>query len=189
MRIRQNGTLQRAATVPFPAPVGFKPTTDEPFVVEPQGQFAYLAGAGGILPLQILPDGNLRALTPARVPTTAHVPVSPNDLPVVDSIAVDPRGRSLYATDTDGYLAQYRIQADGTLLALTPGVVNASGRPILNSVACDPTGQFVYACGDSESGLVQFAITDNGTLKEMTPGSVATNGQSGPIVVTTSPLR
>jgi len=114
----------------------------------------------------------------------ALVPLSPATVSSnSSSIAVDPTGKYLFASDfnSNGVL-WYSIGADGTLSTAANDGVTTGTYPA--SVAVDPTGQYVYVANYGTNNVSQYAIGSGGALTPMSPATVSTGNYPYSIAVT-----
>ena len=126
------------------------------------GQFAYVANFGSQPTISgFAIDESTGALTP--------VPGSPFDnVTAPISVAVDPTGRFVYATQ--GFaISGYKIKAATGELTPVRGSPFSSHDPI--GIVVDPTGRFVYAANFHAGNVTAYRIdTDSGRLTDI-PGS------------------
>jgi 6-phosphogluconolactonase (cycloisomerase 2 family) len=95
---------------------------------------------------------------------------------------VTPNGKYLYVDNnsSSGTVAQYAINPNGTLTALSPATVAAGSDP--NGVAVTPNGKYVYLANYASNAV---SIYDVGPTEALTPNSAspfssaALNGPSG----------
>jgi len=146
-------------------------------------KFAYVANLGepaafppgSISMYSIETNGALKPLTPATVSGDGRLYFS--------SLAADPSGRFVYATNfvscnaqgqcsVTGTVAMYKIEASGSLTPM-PEMPDAGAFP--SSVAVDPLGRFVYVANkglDFPSSVSMYKINVSGTLTPIGPGKV-----------------
>ena len=147
--------------------------------VVPSGDFLYI-GSSGIAGFRI--DSNSGALT-----ALAGFPVAGgnSDSTAVD-VAVDPRGRYLYATDfrgSPGTVNGYAIDAASGQLTAVPGSPFDGGFGPY-SAAIDPAGRFVYVGNDDVNGLSVFSLdAATGTLAPIAGSPFTANGLQPEIAV------
>jgi DNA-binding beta-propeller fold protein YncE len=110
-------------------------------------------------------------------------------------VAFTPDGRFAYVANSgdfygDGSISQYRINLDGTLMALTPTTVMTGTSP--RHLAVNSTGSFLYALSSSghatddqhpDSSLSEYRITPNGQLVSVEPNPISTGGGPSEIVI------
>jgi len=146
---------------------------------DPTGRFLYVLSALEfsrrdclISQYRIGPNGTLTPLSPATVP----VPYSgQGGGPFL--VSVDPSGRFVYVPGRDGLLAQFHINADGTLAPLSPPFVGAGGGTLGVSTAFDRLHSTLYVSSRAHmaaanvGGVAGFAINPDGTL-HLLPQSV-----------------
>jgi 6-phosphogluconolactonase (cycloisomerase 2 family) len=99
--------------------------------VHPSAKYVYIGLVGSVSQHTIGADGTLSPMTPASVST--------GTLASILSIAADYSGKYVYATilsGEPGYVAQYTVNSDGTLTAMTPATVTTGSMP--KSIAISP---------------------------------------------------
>ena len=133
----------------------------------PGNQFAYVAdqGSGKILGY-VLNSANGKLTPVAGSPFSTGKSGS-------TSVAVDPAGRFLYATNQyagDNDISGFRIDCDSGRLTPIPGSPFASGADP-TAVAIDPSGRFAYVANRGANNVSAYTINDeNGRLVPV-PGS------------------
>jgi 6-phosphogluconolactonase len=137
--------------------------------VTPNGQYLYVAneGSNNISAFTICASA-VPGCTAADGSLISPTVVSAGLAPV--SLAVDPAGNFLYATDRDSnQLSGYRITpSTGVLTALSGGAVSTGVSPVF--VAIHPAGNYLYVAnsgGDSISGF--HLVTQSGVLGPLAP--------------------
>jgi 6-phosphogluconolactonase (cycloisomerase 2 family) len=136
----------------------------ESFLILPTGNYAYLIDAidYGIYRFTVGANG---ALSNGLLLATSILPFS---------ISIDHGGRYLYATYYDG-IYQYSINAaDGTLTAMTPASVTASGQ--MFGPVIDPSDSSFYASDSMSNTIYQYSIGPTGGLTALTPPSLSSEG-------------
>jgi 6-phosphogluconolactonase (cycloisomerase 2 family) len=99
--------------------------------------------------------------------------------------AMTPDGKHLYVTnENSASVAQYDVNADGTLTALSPATVTTGGGPI--GIAVSPDGKSVYVANEAGS-ISLFNVASNGALTPKSPSTVATSNLSEPFGLAVSP--
>lgn len=91
-----------------------------------------------------------------------------------------------YVTDqTNEDIAQYRVNADGTLTTLGPKLpTGASSQPI--AIAVDPAHKYAYVVLHAKDRIDQYAINPDGTLSTTPLPSVSTGSKPFAIALTPS---
>jgi 6-phosphogluconolactonase (cycloisomerase 2 family) len=87
--------------------------------------------------------------------------------------AVTPDGKYLYvvALNTpDNVVAQYAINANGTITPLSPPTVPAGS--FTTSVTVSPDGKYLYVTNNKDNTISQFRINADGTLRPLSPPNV-----------------
>jgi uncharacterized protein YjdB len=144
--------------------------------VDPSGKHLYVAGSGGLAGYTI--DSTSGVLT-----AIGGSPFTTNCCFYLDSVAVDPTGRFLYAAnDSSNTVNGYGIdQTGGGLTAITGSPYSAGSGT--QHLAVDASGRFVYAT--SSSAVMALAIDQtSGALTQVT-GSPFT-GVSYPVGIITT---
>ena len=158
--IGSNGSLLPLSppTVPFAA-------NGTSLVITPNGSFLYATSytADTVTEYSIGANGQLSALGTATVDS----PQGP---------AVSPSGAFLYVPSSSQGVYQFKINADGSLTALSPGIVSTGGVGN-DAAAVTPNGAFVYVGvfngGFPGSPVAQFSVNSDGTLAPLTPPTEA----------------
>jgi 6-phosphogluconolactonase (cycloisomerase 2 family) len=177
--INADGTL--SPKTPATVTAGVYPYA--PLVITPDGRRAYVANEGDstVSEYDVAADGTLSPKSPA----TVALPARPAGL------AVSPDGQSLYVSDqlannTPGSqpntIAQFTINADGTLSPKTPAVVATPGAPL--AIAVSPDGLSLYVT--VHAALAEYTINPDGTLSPKTPASAATGANPNSIAMSTN---
>jgi probable HAF family extracellular repeat protein len=131
----------------------------------PENQFAYVAdqGSGKILGY-VLNTANGKLTPVAGSPFSTGKSGS-------TSVAVDPAGRFLYATNQnagDNDISGFRIDCDSGRLTPIPGSPFASGAGP-TAVAIDPSGRFAYVANRGSNNVSAFTIDEkSGRLSPVT---------------------
>jgi len=145
--------------------------------LHPSGDFLYI-GSSGVTGFRV--DSDSGALT-----AVAGFPVAGgnSDSTAVD-VAVDARGRYLYATNSiGGTVHGYAIDAASGMLTAVPGSP-FDGRPLPYSVAVDPAGRFVYVGNDDANEVSVFSLdAASGTLAPIAGSPFTANGIQPEIAV------
>jgi 6-phosphogluconolactonase len=153
-----------------PSPILLPASGASQIIVDPAGNFAYIAvfSAKMVVVFQIDPYAgvlyNPQTITTGRANT---------------SIAIDPTGRFAYTADlTDNTVSAYSVnQTTGALTVIgTPLPVGANAL----AITTDYSGKFVHVVLTNKSVLT-FAIGSTGALTAVTGGTVATGNSPGPI--------
>jgi 6-phosphogluconolactonase (cycloisomerase 2 family) len=146
-------------------------------VLDPDGKFLYI-GSSNVLGFSIDRDtGGLSAL--AGFP----VPGGNSDSTAID-LAVEPRGRYLYATSNLGTVHGYGIDAASGMLSAVPGSP-FDGHTLPYSVAVDRAGRFVYVGNDDVNELSVFSLdATTGALAPIASSPFTVNGIQPEIAVT-----
>lgn len=177
--IGSNGSLTPTNPASFVAPTAIGCSA-----FDPTGNFYYMATSTGnaaqsaILQFSVSSGGSLLPLSPASVsvPPTSASPLRGPACPVVD-----PVGRFVYASNGNQIL-NYRLNADGTLLAL--GTSSSGGNDGFQLVI-DKTGQFMYVNHNFSHNITQFSVPATGgaptaltpaIVPPITPGGAAPTG-------------
>ncbi len=93
-----------------------------------------------------------------------------------NTVAVSPNNRFMYTGDTDGTIDAFRVNFDGTLVAVGAPFANAGG---VRGIAIDPTGRFLYAGDNPGARIFTFSINQTtGALTNL--GSIPTPGGAQP---------
>jgi 6-phosphogluconolactonase len=148
-------------------------------VVDPSGNFAYVASGGGGFPYDVAMytiNGTTGALTSIGSTATGTDPAS---------IAVDPSGKFAYVVNENvgsaGNVSMYTIDATTGALA-SMGTIAAGTDPV--SVAVDPAGKFAYVTNSGSSDVSMYTIdATTGALTSM--GTIAAG--TGPVFVAVDP--
>ena len=116
------------------------------------------AGGDSVSVYSIGPDGNLTAI--------AGSPFTAGSKP--DSVAVDPKGRFVYAVNGGGSnnVSAFSIAPGGGLTPVPGSPFPAENLP--SSVVVDPTARFVYVVNESGGNISGYAIGSDGTLTPIT---------------------
>lgn len=161
-RVLNDGTLDSLA----PAAFGLASQPSN-IVAHPNGKFLYVTSYNGssLYMLAIAEDGSLSNLpgSPLGVTDAATGP---------EAITISRDGKYVYTSSNISSVAQFTVQVDGTLLAMAPATVSASG-PVTD-VEISPNGLFAYAV--TTGGTVnQYSVGATGGLTPLTPATVATS--------------
>jgi len=93
-----------------------------------------------------------------------------------------------YVPMSNNFVAQYHVNADGSLTPLSPASIPSFLNPV--DVAAHPTKPFVYVVNTyntSTNGTIsQFSVNADGTLTPLNPPSVATG--VGPFAIAVDPM-
>ncbi len=97
-------------------------------------------------------------------------------------VAIHPKGQYAYVTtnmglgfNSQGSVAQFRVNADGTLTPLNPATVAAGAS--MSDVRVDNSGRYLYATSGGSLGVFQYSINQaDGTLTPLNPPRVPTTG-------------
>lgn len=180
-QIAQSGSGIGSLTAMSPATLntGTNPTM---VVVDPAGQYAYVANYGADTVSSYAIDPNTGALTLVGAFDAGNNP---------RALAVT--GTYVYVTNSgDGTVSQY-TSASGVLTPMSPnasinsgsgnlctisynGNLPSSTAPI--NVVVDPTGQYVYVVNNGESTVSQFTIGSGGALSGPATLSTSANGNA-----------
>ena len=148
-----SGDLTEIDHSPFTATLGGA------LAFHPGGTLLFNGGRG----LNVLAvDADSGALRPVEgSPFTSDV----GSDPTATVIALDPKGKFVYAVDTfTGHLSGFAIDVDTVKLTPVPDSP-FDAKPSPYSVAVDPTGRFVYVGNDDADEISAFAINPaNGSL-------------------------
>jgi 6-phosphogluconolactonase (cycloisomerase 2 family) len=172
-----------------PAYVSVPASAVGPLAIEPNGHYAYLAGAtsalgGQVFQFSIDNDGALVPLTPASVAATQ----------TANGVAIAPSGQTAYVlgscvdTACEGQVARYTIGTNGTLTA-TGSTTLTGGHVIPIAMVVDTSGSSAYLLTnlmgvDTNIGAVYgYAINNAGDLVPDTPASIGV--ASGAVAETT----
>ena len=99
-----------------------------------------------------------------------------------DSVTVDPSGTYVYVANFgDNDVSQYRINADGSLTAITTAVPAGSGP---YSITVDPSGKYAYVANSDSNDISQYRINADGSLTAIT---TAVPAGSSPWSITVDP--
>jgi 6-phosphogluconolactonase (cycloisomerase 2 family) len=135
--------------------------------VTANGKFAYLNVSDNPTPAEyrVNADGTLAVLNlgPTNVSSKSFF------------VSIDPRSRFVYATGTGptgAQLNQFKINADGTLTALTPPAIQY-GLTEGAIVTFEPSGQFAYVPNPLGNAVVAFHIGSDGTFSDLPSPTVA----------------
>jgi 6-phosphogluconolactonase (cycloisomerase 2 family) len=107
---------------------------------------------------------------PLSYPTQATAGNQPN------TVAVSPNNRFMYVGSGDGTIDAYRVNSDGTLVAIGAPFANAGSA---RGMAVDPTGRFLYVSDNLGARIVRFSI-DQTTGALTSPASFATPASAQP---------
>jgi 6-phosphogluconolactonase (cycloisomerase 2 family) len=147
-------------------------------VLHPNGQFLYVGSFNKLS--GFLVDQDAGSLTPLPGFPTGG---GNSDATAVD-VALDPRGRYLYATDILGSVYGYAIDAGTGMLSALPGSP-FDGGPLPYSVAVDPAGRFVYVGNDDANLLSVFSLDPvTGALAPIADSPFTVNGLQPEIAAT-----
>ena len=100
--------------------------------VSPSGDTAYVLAAGDIVVFDVASDGSLTRRAEVVEVTSRHL----------HDVALTPDGGHMYATSSDGRVAQFVVAADGTPEPMSPAALHTGGHPIGLAVA--PDGSTVH---------------------------------------------
>jgi 6-phosphogluconolactonase (cycloisomerase 2 family) len=107
---------------------------------------------------------------PYAYPTAGTVGNQPN------TVAVTPNNQFMYVGDADGTIDAFKVNYDGTLVAVGAPFANAGG---VRGIAIDPTGKFLYASDNPGARIFTFSINQTtGALTSL--GNIATPGGAQP---------
>ncbi len=145
-----------------------------------KGSFVYVSNYadGTVSQFRANPNGTLTPLNPPAVKA----------YPRCHSLAVDPKGRFLYALSTLEFSAkncrvsQFQIEPDGMLTPLSPATVPVSSEgsgPSL--IVMRPDGRGVYVLGSLQT---TFRIDSDGRLTSIAPIQVEPGGGAGGVFTT-----
>jgi DNA-binding beta-propeller fold protein YncE len=161
--------------------------------VSPDGRSVYVANyrtdffpggrPGSISQYDVGTDGRLTPKSPATVITGGfpqHVAVAPDGGSVYVTHTAD------FATDIDGRLLQFDVDAGGALSPKSPSSLPVGRRPLGLGVSAD--GRSVYVANSGSNDVSQFTAGPGGALSPKTPPRVAA-GESPWGVATTPPLQ
>ena len=154
------GALTAVAGSPFAA--GTAPAA---VTVTPNGSYLYVAnqGSNNISAFTICGSAVSGCATMAPGSLTSETVASAGLAPM--SLAVDPAGNFLYATDRDSnQLSGYRITpSTGVLTALSSGAVSTGTAPVF--VAIHPAGNYLYVANSGSDSISGFhLVTQSGVL-------------------------
>jgi 6-phosphogluconolactonase (cycloisomerase 2 family) len=158
---------------------------DGPPVIDPSQSYLYLENNGAVGQCAIGAGGTVTALSPA----TVSVPGSQQGTLAVTSSAVYAGGSNTFPDGgTQGLIAQFSRQANGTLIPGSPATVDTTDVPIaIAAYQPDGGGTFVYVLENSPTfttSLSQYTVT-GGTLTPNTPTTVT--GSTGCYSLTVDP--
>jgi 6-phosphogluconolactonase (cycloisomerase 2 family) len=103
-------------------------------------------------------------------------PTQPTNGNQPNIVAVTPNNQFIYVGSADGTIDAFKVNFDGTLVAVGAPFANAGG---VRGIAIDPTGRFLFA-GDNPGGRI-FTFSINQTTGALTNlGSIATPGGAQP---------
>lgn len=126
-------------------------------VVDPTGQYLYVANRGGNVS-QFLIDSS-GGLTPMATPSV----MCPNE---PYAIAVDPSGQYVYvANHTGSTVSQFTIGSSGALTPMATPTVAAGTNP--EGVVVDPGGRYVYVSNYGSNDVSAYAIGASGALTQI----------------------
>jgi 6-phosphogluconolactonase (cycloisomerase 2 family) len=151
-------------------------------VADPSGRYLYTIDVdisgnyhNNIISMFAVTDnGTLAPLSPASVPL-------PDLSCVADAATIDPAGRFLYVVceDISGgqAIAQFAIESDGTLSALSPAYISLSasipvGAARPSHLVLDSSRLHAYLASGTR-GVVQFTVGNDGTLSSPSATAVA----------------
>jgi 6-phosphogluconolactonase (cycloisomerase 2 family) len=161
-RINPDGTLSLIGVLSLSS------GTEEGMCTNPAGPYLYVTfspragGGGGIDVYTINANGTLTK-------NGLSVPFSQ----FAFQCAVTPDGKYLYvvALNTpDNVVAQYAINANGTITPLSPPTVPAGS--FTTSVTVSPDGKYLYVTNNKDNTISQFRINADGTLRPLSPPNV-----------------
>ena len=164
---QQTGAL---AAVPGSPTTGLYST---PYSVtsHPSGRFVYVGHPYGVTGFSSNAVTGQLTVIPGGYPYFGYTGTSPNPLPYVYGLAVEPSGRFVYTADNNaGTVSAYVVDAGNG--ALTPVGTYASGQ-CPRSLTVDPSGKFVYVpneCGTTV-GVWVYAIDGTTGALTLVPGS------------------
>lgn len=169
--VAQYRVSQTGEFVPL-SPASVHVDKDPIVFVDPKGRFAYVSGSrmldddhtrNTISQFRIEQGGTLAPLNPPAVFTNdLKYPRSVDPFPQFG--VFDHSGRYLYValTSQEGKVAQFAVQSDGTLSALSPPVVEAGHSP--GRIVIHPTKPFVFVGNRYDSSISRYSIGKGGTL-------------------------
>lgn len=166
-----SGSLALIADSPIACP---EPTS---VLADPKGGFVFAAnspgGAGTVSAYAM--DHDSGALS--AVSGSPFGGAGPNPL----ALAVDPKGRLLYAANYAGTVSGYQINSAGALTTISgsPFPVGQS----LSSIVVDPSGKFVYVTDGSLKQVFGFMIGTDGSLTAISGSPFGLSGNPSAIVV------
>jgi 6-phosphogluconolactonase (cycloisomerase 2 family) len=141
--------------------------------VDPRGRFVYVANVNAISVFSI---GATGALTPVACDPLTNCSTGSSN-----AVAIDPGGRYVYATDSDGdAIRVFSIGATGTLtpVACDPATDCAAGDDPW-AITIHPSGDYLYSINrNPPHGVHAYAIGAGGALTPITC-SVATDCETG----------
>jgi 6-phosphogluconolactonase (cycloisomerase 2 family) len=93
-----------------------------------------------------------------------------------NTVAVSPNNQFMYVGSADGTIDAFKVNYDGTLVAIGAPFANAGG---VRGIAIEPTGKFLYASDNTGARIFTFSINQTtGALTNL--GSIATPGGAQP---------
>ena len=165
-------TFQPATLTPTAAGAKSVLTVTTPSTASTSTSTLTITGAGGGKTNQATVKLNVNA-----------VAVNPLTAPV--EIAIHPNGQYAYVANnlglgfnSEGTVAQFRVNANGTLTPLSPATVPSGGS--VSDVAVDPSGKYVYATSARDGRVFQYAVGTDGRLSPLNPASVVSDAGANP---------
>jgi len=176
-----------ASTVALPAA-----TYPADLILDPSGQFAYVADLGHTTAGTTISQFSVTAATGALTPSsTATVATGSNPR----WLALNPSGNYVYVPNAgSNTVQQFSLGSTGLLAPVSTATLAAGSNPAFAVV--DPSGQYLYVAdrGGGDLGLTapfgntvsQFAIADTGALTPLSTPTVASGNEPAFILVTTA---
>ena len=170
------GALTEIAGSPFCCSTPFGGSGN--LVVHPTGHYLFVANGGNV-------DVNSINASTGVLTAVSGSPFSAGGQ--ADFVAIDPKGRFLYASAVNSQVWAYTI--DGTTGALTP----VTGSPFAaganpTGVTVDSTGQFVYVLNSNSNTISAYAIDQtSGALTPLSGSPFLAGGGTGDCFIAADP--
>lgn len=154
------------------SPASLKVDQTPAVFVDRKARFLYVSGStrlddehyrNTISQFRIERDGTLTPLNPAAVSTNRErLPDSNFEHPLFG--VFDRSGKYLYValSSSDGKVAQFAVNGDGTLSPLSPATVDAGNAP--GRIVIHPTKPFVFVGNRYDGNISRYRIGKDGTL-------------------------
>jgi 6-phosphogluconolactonase (cycloisomerase 2 family) len=145
--------------------------------VDPTGQFVYMANYAGTISAFAINSatGGLTAVPGSPFSTAPPIPPSNNS--GVNSVAVDPTGKFLYAAlNGSNAISAYTINSStGALTAVVGSPFPAGSVPMI--VRVDPSGRYAYAANMDSNNISAYLInSSNGALTPIAGSPFSSGG-------------